>query len=125
LARRLGFPTANINPHHEVIPPAGIYAVRIIFNGKKFKGVCYIGNRPTFAHRKITRGLLTKHIEVYIFNFNRNIYGKYFEIQFIKRIRKERKFANPGLLIKQIKKDILLAKKVFSLHRTLPQDMPI
>jgi len=42
LASRLGFPTANINPHHEVLPPSGIYAVSVIFNNNKLKGVCYI-----------------------------------------------------------------------------------
>ncbi|MBL7210518.1 MAG: riboflavin biosynthesis protein RibF, partial [Candidatus Omnitrophica bacterium] len=48
LGRKLGFPTANIDPHHEVIPPAGVYAVRVILRKNKFNGVCNIGSRPTF-----------------------------------------------------------------------------
>lgn len=108
LARELGFPTANINPHHEVIPPAGIYAVRIIFKGKKFNSLCYIGTRPTFFHQK------SRHIEVYIFNFNRDIYGEDLEIQFIKKIRNERKFNSADTLVKEIKKDIARSSPIFS-----------
>lgn len=118
LASRWGFPTANINLHHEVIPPAGIYAARVIYGRKKFNGVCYIGTRPTL-------GPLPVHIEVHIFNFNRNIYGKYLEIQFVKKIRKEKKFASSGLLIRQIKKDVSRAKKLLTLHRCSPQDIGI
>jgi len=110
LAGRLGFPTANVNPHHEVLPPPGVYAVLVIFNNKKFKGVCYIGTRPTFKHQR------QKHIEVYIFNFKKNIYGKYLEIQFLKKIRNERKFGSAASLVRQIKKDIASTKKIFPLH---------
>jgi len=108
LAGRSGFPTANINPHHEVLPLSGVYAVLAIFNNKKFKGVCYIGTKPTFKHQK------QKHIEAYIFNFKKNIYGKYLEIQFIKKIRNERKFNSPQSLVRQIKKDIAQTRKIFS-----------
>lgn len=126
LASSWGFPTANINPHHEVIPPAGIYAAGIIFGNNKFQGVCYIGTRPTLAHKKTkTRKSLPVHIEVHIFNFKRNVYGKYLEIQFVRRIRKEKKFASSRALIEQIKKDLSAAKKLFSLHHYLPQDIAI
>lgn len=108
LASKLGFPTANIDPHHEVLPPSGIYAVTIIFNNKKFKGTCYIGSKPTFSLGK------QKHIEVYIFNFKKNIYGKYLEIQFIRKIRDDRKFNSAESLATQIKKDIAKSRKVFS-----------
>lgn len=109
LATRLGFPTANINPHHEVLLPSGIYAVSVFLDNKNFKGVCYIGSKPTFKKR------IEKHIEVYIFNFHQNIYGKYLEIQFIKKIRNERKFGSPQSLARQVKKDIICTKRIFSL----------
>ncbi|MFA4842533.1 MAG: riboflavin kinase, partial [Candidatus Omnitrophota bacterium] len=48
LGRLMGFPTANINPHHEVLPPSGIYAVKIIYKDRELKGVSYIGTKPTF-----------------------------------------------------------------------------
>lgn len=107
LASRLGFPTANINPHHEVLPPSGVYAVSVILNHKNFKGVCYIGSKPTFKRS------IEKHIEVYIFNFRKNIYGKYLEIHFIKKIREEKKFSSPESLAWQIKKDIFNSRRIF------------
>jgi riboflavin kinase/FMN adenylyltransferase len=109
LARKLGFPTANINPHHEVIPPLGVYAVRVIFNDKKFNGACYIGSKPTVANKDL------RNIEVYIFNFNKNIYGKNLEIRFIKKIRGQKKFDSLTNLAEQIKKDILTIQNKFCL----------
>lgn len=109
LASRLGVPTANINPHHEVIPPGGIYAVRVIFDGRKFKGVCYIGTRPTIKAARVST-----HIEVHIFNFKRNIYGRYLEIQFIRKIRNDRKFPSLAILAKEMKKDISVARRLLS-----------
>jgi len=109
VARRLGYPTANIDPHHEVIPPAGIYAVNVLFNGRRFKGVCYIGTKPTFSH--INKMV---HIEVHILNFAKNIYGQLLDIQFIKLIRPDEKFKSPQLLAAAIRKDILRAKHILS-----------
>lgn len=107
LGRVLGVPTANINPHHEVIPPAGIYAVQIIFSGKRHNGICYIGTRPTISARnKSTR------VEVHIFRFHKDIYGKFLEIQFVKLIRPDQKFASLKSLSAQIKKDIISCRRV-------------
>jgi riboflavin kinase/FMN adenylyltransferase len=113
LARRLGFPTANINPHHEILPPRGIYAVRVIIGKKKLQGVCYIGSRPTIS-KKILKGR-PKNIEVHIFNFKRNIYGRAVEIQFLGKIRKEKKFATHQDLVRQVRIDILQARDKFFL----------
>jgi len=108
LAKKLGFPTANINPHHEILPPSGIYAVQAILNNKKFNGVCYIGSKPTFnMHNR-------KNIEVHIFNFKKDIYGERIEIQFIAKIRNEKKFKSPQLLAEQIRKDVACAKRVLT-----------
>jgi riboflavin kinase / FMN adenylyltransferase len=107
LGRRLGFPTANIKAHHEVIPPAGIYAVQVILDNKKYGGACYIGKRPSIPQR---HKLLS--IEVHIFNFHKNIYGKVLEIQFIKLIRLDRKFTNLQDLSVQIQKDIIACRKI-------------
>jgi riboflavin kinase/FMN adenylyltransferase len=109
VGRILGFPTANIDPHHEVIPAAGIYAVRIIFKGKRLKGACYIGNRPSLElkNKKV-------NIEAHIFNFKKNIYGKYLEIQFVKRVRPDRKFSSLKLLTGQIRKDTLICRRLLA-----------
>ena len=105
LATKLGFPTANIDPHHEVLPPSGIYAVRVIINNKLFGGVCYIGRKKTFVNKG------RRFIEVHIFDFSRNIYHRDIEVQFIKRLRGDRKFKSAQLLVAQIKKDVYLARK--------------
>ena len=114
IGRRLGFPTANINPHHEVTPPSGIYLVRIVLNKKILHGLCYIGDRPTFYSR---RRRSPERIEVYILDFNQTIYGKDLEVRFIQKIRNDKKFASRHLLAAAIKKDVLLARKFFFSHR--------
>ncbi|MFA6357654.1 MAG: riboflavin biosynthesis protein RibF [Candidatus Omnitrophota bacterium] len=106
LGRRIGFPTANINPHHEVIPPVGIYAVKVILSNKTYSGLCYIGRKPTI-------NALNRHIgiEVYIYDFYQEIYGQLLEIQFLKLIRPDRKFSSIEDLTAQIKKDVIFCRK--------------
>ena len=105
LAKALGYPTANINPHHEVIPPFGVYAVRVSFGGRLYKGVLNIGTRPTFYSPRDKE----PSIEVHIFGFNKRIYGKDLEVLFVKKLRDEKKFASHAGLIRQIEKDALAA----------------
>ncbi|MFA5093054.1 MAG: riboflavin biosynthesis protein RibF [Candidatus Omnitrophota bacterium] len=107
LARVLGFPTANINPHHEIIPADGIYAVKVGILKKSYKGICYIGKKPTLGDKN-----RSVHIEVHIFNFNKNIYGQTLEIQFIELIRLDKKFSSLKKLTQQIKKDITTCRKI-------------
>jgi riboflavin kinase / FMN adenylyltransferase len=107
LGRILGFPTANIRPLHEVIPPAGIYCVRIIFSKKIYDGICYIGTRPTLKHK-----IKARRIEVHIFGFHKNIYGRMLEVQFIKLIRLDKKFSSLAALTAQIQKDIAACRKI-------------
>ncbi len=108
IARKLGFPTANVNPHHEIVPPSGIYICDVFFNLKQFQGICYVGSKPTFIE-----GSRESNIEVNIFNFKKNIYGKILEVQFIKKIRNEEKFSSQHALKNQIEKDVAVAKKYF------------
>lgn len=108
-ARLLGYPTANLNPHHEVVPPVGVYAVKVIFKRKVYDGVMNIGVRPTFynyGHDK------EPEIEVHIFNFHERIYGRDLEVIFVRKIRSERKFNTIDSLIEQIKKDSDEAEKL-------------
>ncbi|MCX5716668.1 MAG: riboflavin biosynthesis protein RibF [Candidatus Omnitrophica bacterium] len=95
----LGCPTANIKAHHEAIPPKGIYAVYVMYKGKKHKGVLNIGLRPTFEERA------NPVIEAHIFGFSGDIYGKDIEVVFIKKLRREKRFSKKEELIKQIKID--------------------
>ncbi len=121
LARILGYPTANINPEHEILPPAGVYAVRVSVGHSLFSGICYIGSRPTFTpvRKKFAgaKGLsggakkampMKTNIEAYIFDFQNSLYGRKIQIEFIKRVRSEKKFTSIQALARQIKRDIRL-----------------
>lgn len=107
LGRLLGFPTANINPHHEIIPPPGVYAVRVFLSRKKYNGACYIGRRPSLRLKAYPLV-----IEVHIFDFSKRIYGQTLEIQFVKLIRPDRKFPSLAALTLQIRKDILICRRI-------------
>jgi riboflavin kinase/FMN adenylyltransferase len=104
IGRRLGFPTANIDPHHETIPPNGVYAVYVRTDKKPCrKAVLNIGTRPTFCRGK------EPVLELHILNFKKYIYGKDIEIIFRQKIRNERRFYCIEALRRQIQKDILRA----------------
>ena len=106
--RLLGFPTANINLYDELSPKTGVYAVTVECKGSKYKGVANIGYSPTFDDRIFT-------VEAHILDFNDDIYGQKIRVNFIKRLRDEKKFLNISELSKQIKKDIDKARDIISL----------
>jgi riboflavin kinase/FMN adenylyltransferase len=95
LGRKIGFPTANIDPHHESIPPSGVYRVNVALGKKLYRGILNISGR--------------KIIEVHIFNFKRDIYKRDIEVIFKQKIRDEKKFNSLEGLKKQIQLDILQA----------------
>ena len=106
LGKKIGFPTANIDIKDYVLAYPGVYAVRVKKPGKNIylKGIANLGYRPTFSGKKIL-------LEVHLFNFSGNLYNKYLTVEFKKFIRKEKKFKSVDQLRKQIKTDILKAKK--------------
>jgi len=112
--RILGFPTANLNisNSNKLIPQNGVYAVGCELNGEKLNGVMNIGYRPTFDDVK---ELVP---EVHLFNFNRNIYGEILKVNFIQRIRAEKKFGSKEELIEQIELDKKEAAKVLAVELT-------
>ena len=103
--KTIGFPTANLDPHHEALPPAAVYAAYGFLGKKKLRGVIHIGERPTFADRQ-------KTLEVHFMEFNGNIYGREIELIFVKKLRDIRCFRNPDLLQKAILRDINQARKL-------------
>lgn len=101
VGRRLGFPTANIvvDEKFKVIPKNGSYAVWIEVEGKRYKGMLYIGSRPTIAYDK------ERSIEVNIFDFSENIYQKPIVVEFVDFIREDMKFDSLDELREQMEKD--------------------
>jgi riboflavin kinase / FMN adenylyltransferase len=107
--RLLGYPTANIDPHHEAIPPGGIYAVWVNVKGKTYGGALFIGAASTFGEKDPS-------IEVHIFGLHEFIYKEDVEVIFVKRLRSSRKFRDHEKLIEQIKRDDKAARKALGLR---------
>ena len=106
VGKKIGFPTCNIDIKDYVLAKTGVYAVKVLRknNSKYIKGIANLGYRPTFNQKKIL-------LEVHLFNFSGNLYNKYLSVEFLKFIRKEKKFKNVNQLRTQIKKDLNIAKK--------------
>ncbi len=102
---KIGFATCNIDIGNYVIAKPGVYSVKVKLDNikKKISGIANLGFRPTFNQNKIL-------LEVNLFNFNKNIYNKKLAVEFIKFIRREKKFKSIKQLTNQIKKDIRVAK---------------
>jgi len=107
IGRDMGFPTANIevSDEYKLIAAVGVYACRVEYMGKFYKGMSNIGFRPTIDHGDLT-------IEVNIFEFDQQIYGEEITIYFVDRMRDEHKFKNIKALQKQLVKDREQALKI-------------
>ncbi len=106
LGKKIGFPTANIDIKDYVLANPGVYAVKVNMNlrSKIINGIANLGYRPTFNGKKLL-------LEVHLFNFSGNLYDKNLTVEFLKFIRKEKKFKSVNHLRKQIKIDLLIAKR--------------
>ncbi len=113
VGRQMGFPTANIeaSDKHKIIPGYGVYAVVIEVDGNTYKGMLNIGTRPTFNKNADNRS-----IEVNIFDFSADIYGKDITLTFIDKIRDEKKFNGIDELGAQLQKDRRRALEILSAY---------
>tara|TARA_B100001564_G_scaffold353361_1_gene362168 strand:+ start:1 stop:594 length:594 start_codon:yes stop_codon:yes gene_type:complete len=111
VGRTIKYPTANIEIKeiYKLIPPKGVYLVKIYLGKNEFSGMMNIGNRPTING-------LNQTIEVYIFDFDKDIYGKNLKVCFLKKIRKEKKFDSLPSLKSQLKKDEENCKRILAEH---------
>jgi len=104
--RTLGFPTANLAvAERRLIPADGIYAVRVNIGAAWFGGAANIGIRPTFDKGQ-------RLIEVFVLDFDGDLYDQVIEVQFVKRLRAEMKFDSVNALIEQMRRDVLTARAV-------------
>ncbi len=107
--RKLGFPTANmaVSDASLLIPANGAYAVRVrLADGRELTGMTNVGNRPTFDDDN-------RSIETYIFCFHEDIYGQQMELEFVERIREERRFDSITQLANQLKEDKRQVENIF------------
>ncbi len=108
LGRTMGLPTANLLfPTGALVPMHGVYAVTVRIGKRTYTGICNVGVRPTVAP--------DGHVncEVFIFDFNGDLYGRLVEISFLYFIREERKFDGLTELEAQIRRDIERARRYF------------
>jgi riboflavin kinase / FMN adenylyltransferase len=110
--RVLGFPTANIVSRTEVVPATGIYATFLEVNNRQWPSVTSIGYNPTF-------GPGPKTIESHVLDFSNNLYDQAVRLYFAARIREERKFSSPELLVAQMQEDVVAAKKILAAPESL------
>jgi len=101
----LGFPTANLQTGKELIPKNGVYAVKVKIDQELYDGACNIGPNPTFGDEAIA-------IEVFIFNFAGDLYGRDLLVYFVERIRDERKFPDAVALQTAIAADVARCREI-------------
>jgi riboflavin kinase / FMN adenylyltransferase len=101
LGRQLGFPTANVAVENEELPPNGVYAVQATLTGRDqiLHGVANLGVKPTLGNEE-------RSLEVYLLDFNEDIYGQEMEVSFLRWVRDERKFSGLDELKAQIARDV-------------------
>jgi riboflavin kinase / FMN adenylyltransferase len=110
IGAELGFPTANIRPHHSAIPAHGVYAATVLADGSEYLSAVNIGIAPTIRHTDLT-------IEAFILDFDRDIRDTEIEIVFHKRLRPEAKYPSREELVAQIARDVGNVRAYFAVTR--------
>lgn len=105
---KFGFPTANLNIKGDCIIDNGVYAVVVNINDCFYKGMFYVGTRPSLH-------LLTKTFEIHILNFSSNIYGETIKFKMVGFVRFEYAFSSVDKLIEQLKQDKAVIDKMIKL----------
>ena len=110
--RTLGFPTANLGHIKQLIPDAGVYAVRVNHEGQVYGGMTSIGYNPTFGEQPMT-------VETHIFDFDRFIYNQNLSIDFLAHLRTMVRFKSAEQLTAQLEKDRVSARLAVSGHEKI------
>jgi len=110
--REIGFPTANIKTDKELLPAIGVYAVKVRYKSHIYNGVVSIGFRPTFSGNFPT-------IEVYLMDFEGDLYGQSLRLYFVERLRDELKFTAVDALIEAITNDVIRAREILKAARVI------
>jgi riboflavin kinase/FMN adenylyltransferase len=116
LGRRIGFPTANLDLHHELHPPPGVYACyahrvgNVARSRSTHRAACNIGFRPTLGGAPPAAPV----VEVHLLDFDGDLYGERVELEFVARIRSERRFPDLSALEAQIRRDVAEVRQLLS-----------
>lgn len=107
--RKLGFPTVNLDTEWEILPKPGVYATYVRLSDGFYESITNIGIRPTFEESKLT-------VETHIFDFSDDLYGKKVGVNFVERLRDEKRFAGVDELVAQIERDIMAVRGILRDH---------
>lgn len=106
--RQLGFPTANLRiAPNKLVPANGVYAARVEWDGERHLGALSVGFRPTFGGHNLT-------VEVFILDFDGDLYGRTLTVSFVQRLRGEKRFATVPALQQQMTRDVENARRILS-----------
>jgi riboflavin kinase/FMN adenylyltransferase len=111
--RSIGWPTANVDTHGELLPASGVYAVRVRTPDGWHGGAANIGTKPTFGGSAVT-------VEVHLLGWSGDLYGREVRVEFLERLRAERRFASVSELTAQIQRDVEEARVVLARTPALP-----
>ncbi|ETW99916.1 MAG: hypothetical protein ETSY1_13175 [Candidatus Entotheonella factor] len=103
--RTIGFPTANVRSINEIVPQTGVYAVRVQWRDTSVDGVANVGYNPTFGNEALS-------VEAHLFDFQADLYGETIRVEFVRKIRDERKFDSVDALMTQIQQDAEQARAI-------------
>jgi len=107
LGGKLGIPTANLQTENEVLPGAGVYVTASIIQSQRIPSVTNVGVRPTVGGKRLT-------VEAHLLDFEAELYGQRMELEFLKKLRDEQKFADLNELKTAIHADVTAARKYFA-----------
>ncbi len=108
IGRTIGIPTVNLLPPEEkLLPPFGVYVTEVLIDGKRYRGVTNVGCKPTIE------GKNPVGVETHLLEFREDVYDQVVTVEFIHRLREERKFENIEALKEQMQKDIAFAGSYF------------
>lgn len=107
--KQIGFPTANLDLNQEItVPEMGVYITQTLYKGMRFNSITNVGKNPTFSE------INKVNVETNLFDFTDDIYGETIRVNFLKRLRPEKKFESVNKLVEQIKQDVEIAKRYFN-----------
>jgi riboflavin kinase/FMN adenylyltransferase len=113
VGRRIGFPTANLQPEdYLIMPHNGVYITKTLYNGEFYSSLTNIGRNPTFGDVERISA------ETHILHFDKDIYKSSIEVFFLKKLRNEKKFKSGEELAEQIKRDVQTAEEYFERNET-------
>ncbi len=107
--RDLGFPTVNLKAKTQLSPCDGVYATFALVDGRRVQAVTSIGSKPTFDGKETA-------VEAHLFDFDEDLYGANITIEFVERVRDQRKFDGADALVEQVHKDVEESRRILSRH---------